>query len=63
MEEAAIDEARGLGHPYVGTEHLLLGLIREGTSIASGVLESLDVRLDRARSEVARLSGDESESG
>ena len=39
--ELAIDEARRLGHNYIGTEHLLLGLVREGEGIAAGVLESL----------------------
>jgi hypothetical protein len=56
--ELAIDEARRLGHNYIGTEHLLLGLVREGEGIAAGVLESLGVNLDRARAEVLRtLSG------
>ena len=53
--ELAIDEARQLGHNYVGTEHLLLGLIREGEGIAAGVLESLGVSLDRTRAEVIRV--------
>ena len=44
--ELAIDEARRLGHNYIGTEHLLLGLVREEGGIASGVLESLGVSLD-----------------
>jgi hypothetical protein len=52
--ELAIDEARGLEHNYIGTEHLLLGLIREGEGIAAGVLESLGVELDKARNEVIR---------
>ena len=46
MIELAVDEARRLNHAYVGTEHLLLGLIREGEGIAAGVLESLGVNLD-----------------
>src|ERR687892_1639129 len=50
--ELAIDEARKLGHSHVGTEHLLLGLVREGEGIASGVLESLGVSLDKVRSQV-----------
>src|SRR3990172_4245743 len=53
--ELAIDEARQLGHNYIGTEHLLLGLVREGEGIAAGVLESLGVNLDKARSEVIRV--------
>jgi hypothetical protein len=53
--ELAIDEARRLGHNYIGTEHILIGLVREGEGIAAGVLESLDVRLDRVRHEVIRV--------
>ena len=49
--ELAIDEARRLGHNYIGTEHLLLGLVREGEGIAAGVLESLGVNLDKVRHE------------
>jgi ATP-dependent Clp protease ATP-binding subunit ClpC len=52
--ELAVDEARRLGHHYIGTEHLLLGMIREGEGIAAGVLESLGVSLERVRSEVLR---------
>jgi ATP-dependent Clp protease ATP-binding subunit ClpA len=47
--ELAVDEARGMGHSYIGTEHLLLGLVREGEGIAAGVLESRGVNLERAR--------------
>lgn len=46
------DEARSLGHNYLGTEHLLLGLIREGEGVAAGVLQSLGIDLDRARQAV-----------
>ncbi len=53
--ELAVDEARRLGHHYIGTEHLLLGLVREGEGIAAGVLESLGVSLDKVRSEVTRI--------
>jgi hypothetical protein len=53
--ELAIDEARRLGHDHIGTEHLLLGLVREGEGIAAGVLESLGVGLDKTRAEVIRL--------
>ena len=53
--ELAIDEARYLGHNYIGTEHLLLGLLREGEGIASGVLDSLGITIDRARAEVERI--------
>ena len=60
--ELAIDEARRLGHNYIGTEHLLLGLVLEGEGIAAGVLESLGVNLDRVRREVIRVleAGDDS---
>ncbi len=47
--ELAVDEARRLNHHYIGTEHLLLGLIREGEGIAAGVLESLGVNLEKVR--------------
>jgi ATP-dependent Clp protease ATP-binding subunit ClpC len=53
--ELAIDEARRLGHNYIGTEHILLGLVREEGGIASGVLESLGVSLDKVRHEVVRV--------
>ena len=49
--ELAIDEARQLSHNYIGTEHLLLGLLREGEGVAAGVLESLGITLERARAE------------
>ena len=51
--ELAIDEARRLDHHYLGTEHLLLGLVREGEGIAAGVLESVGVTLERTRAEIA----------
>src|SRR5437773_4897710 len=53
--ELAIDEARKLGHSHVGTEHLLLGLVREGEGIAAGVLESLGVNLDKVRHQVIHV--------
>ncbi len=53
--ELAIDEARNLGHNYIGTEHLLLGLLREGEGVAAGVLDSLSVTLERARAETAHV--------
>jgi len=53
--ELAIDEARQLGHNYIGTEHLLLGLLREGEGVASGVLDSLGITLERARAETAQV--------
>lgn len=53
--ELAMDEARRLGHNYIGTEHLLLGLIREGEGIAAGILESMGVNLDKVRHETIRV--------
>jgi len=53
--ELAVDEARRLGHHYIGTEHLLLGLAREGEGIAVDVLKSLGVTLDRLRTETTRV--------
>lgn len=55
--ELSMDEARKLGHTYVGTEHILLGLIREGEGIAARVLNNLDVSLNRARQQVLQLLG------
>ena len=52
--ELAIDEARRLGHHDIRTEHLLLGIVREGEGIAAGVLESLGVNLDKVRHETIR---------
>ena len=53
--ELAVDEARRLGHSYIGTEHLLLGLVREGEGIAAGVLESPGVNIERVRAETTRI--------
>ena len=53
--ELAVEEARRLGHNYIGTEHLLLGLVREGEGIAAGVLESLGVNLEKVRAQVVRV--------
>ena len=53
--ELAVDEARRLGHYYIGTEHLLIGLMREGEGVAAGVLESLGVSLDKIRTETNRV--------
>ncbi len=61
--ELAIDEARRLGHNYIGTEHLLLGLVREGEGIAAGVLESLGVNLDKVRHEVIRVLSQSTSTG
>jgi len=53
--ELAIDEARHLGHNYIGTEHLLLGLLREGEGIAASVLDSFGITLERARAETVHI--------
>ncbi len=53
--ELAVDEARRLDHNYIGTEHLLLGLVREGEGIAAGVLESLGVNLEKVRQQVMQV--------
>jgi excisionase family DNA binding protein len=53
--ELAVDEARLLGHQYIGTEHLLLGILREGDGLAVGVLESLGVDLEKLRSETIQM--------
>ena len=53
--ELAVDEARRLNHSYIGTEHLLIGLLREGEGVAAGVLESLGVTLEKVRSETNRI--------
>ncbi len=53
--ELAFDEARRQNHHYIGTEHLLLGLVREGEGIAAGVLESLGVSLDKVRAQVIQV--------
>ncbi len=55
--ELSQDEARKLSHNYVGTEHILLGLIREGEGVASRVLTNLDVSLNKARQQVLQLLG------
>ncbi|MCI3923327.1 ATP-dependent protease ATP-binding subunit ClpC [Paenibacillus sp. TRM 82003] len=62
--ELSMDEARKLGHTYVGTEHILLGLIREGEGVAARVLNNLGVSLNKARQQVLQLLGSsESSSG
>lgn len=55
--ELAVDEARSAGHNYIGTEHLLFGLIREGESIAARILTRLGVTLEKAKREVANILG------
>ncbi|KPV44178.1 ATP-dependent Clp protease ATP-binding subunit [Alicyclobacillus ferrooxydans] len=62
--ELSIDEARKLNHTYVGTEHILLGLIREGEGVAARVLANLNVSLSKARQQVLQLlGGDVAETG
>ncbi len=56
--ELSWDEARQLGHNYIGTEHLLLGLIREGEGVAARVLENLGVDLNKIRSNVIKMLGE-----
>ena len=56
--ELSWDEARQLGHNYIGTEHLLLGLIREGEGVAARVLENLSVDLNKIRSNVIKMLGE-----
>jgi ATP-dependent Clp protease ATP-binding subunit ClpC len=57
--ELSIEEARQLGHNYIGTEHLLLGVMKEGQSIAAKILETLGARLDEVRQETLALLGDQ----
>ena len=61
----AQDEARALKHNYIGTEHILLGLLREEEGLAARVLESFDITIEEARARVARIvgQGDEVTSG
>jgi len=59
--ELSLEEARQLGHNYIGTEHLLLGLIREGEGVASRVLENLGVDSSKLRSQIIRFLGENSE--
>ncbi len=61
--ELAVDEARRMNHQYIGTEHLLIGLLREGDGVAAGVLESLGVTLEKARAESQRVVGQSSSTG
>ncbi|AYD89204.1 ATP-dependent Clp protease ATP-binding subunit [Actinomyces sp. 2119] len=54
----AQDEARALNHNYIGTEHLLLGLIHEGEGVAAKALESMDISLDAVRAQVVEIIGE-----
>ena len=53
--ELAVDEAKLMKHQYIGTEHLLLGLVREGEGIAAGVLEGMGVKLEQVRTETLKV--------
>lgn len=53
--ELAVDEAYRLNHHYIGTEHLLLGLLREREGVAAGVLEGLGIKLEKVRLETANI--------
>ena len=53
----AQEEARILKHNYIGTEHILLGLLREEEGLAARVLESLDITVERVRAQVVRIVG------
>lgn len=55
--ELSVDESRKLGHSYIGTEHILLALIREGEGVAARVLNNAGVSLNRARQQVLQLLG------
>ncbi|KAG1338595.1 ATP-dependent Clp protease ATP-binding subunit ClpA, chloroplastic [Cocos nucifera] len=59
--ELSLDEARQLGHNYVGTEHLLLGLLREGDGVAARVLESFGADPSNIRTQVVRMVGESTE--
>ncbi|NRA39610.1 MAG: AAA family ATPase, partial [Planctomycetes bacterium] len=61
--ELASEEARHLGHPYIGTEHILLGLLRENESVAAQVLINLDLKLEDVRAEILDLLGASDPSG
>jgi len=61
--EISLEEARQLGHNYIGTEHLLLGLIREGEGVAARVLENLSIDLTKVRTQVIRMLGETAEVG
>ncbi|MBO8204716.1 ATP-dependent Clp protease ATP-binding subunit [Prochlorococcus marinus] len=61
--ELSLEEARQLGHNYIGTEHLLLGLIREGEGVAARVLENLSIDLSKVRTQVIRMLGETAEVG
>jgi len=61
--ELSLEEARQLSHNYIGTEHLFLGLIREGEGVAARVLENLSIDLTKVRTQVIRMLGETAEVG
>ena len=61
--ELAVEEARRFNHSYIGTEHILLGLLKEGEGIAAKVLQDMKIDLGRIQAEVIRLLGDQGRSG
>ncbi len=60
--ELAVEEARRFNHSYIGTEHILLGLLKEGEGIAAKVLQDMKIDLGRIQAEVIRLLGDQGRS-
>ena len=61
--ELSLRESQQLGHDYIGTEHILLGLIREGEGVAAQVLVKLGADLNRVRQQVLQLLGGREEAG
>ncbi len=61
--ELAVEEARRFNHSYIGTEHILLGLIKEGEGIAAKVLQDMKIDLGRVQAEIIRLLGDQGRGG
>jgi ATP-dependent Clp protease ATP-binding subunit ClpC len=61
--ELAVEEARRFNHSYIGTEHILLGLLKEGEGIAAKVLQDMKIDLGRIQAEVIRLLGDQGRGG
>ena len=61
--ELAVEEARRFNHSYIGTEHILLGLLKEGEGIAAKVLQDMKIDLGRIQAEVIRLLGDQGRRG
>jgi ATP-dependent Clp protease ATP-binding subunit ClpC len=57
--ELAVEEARRFNHNYIGTEHILLGLVKEGEGIAAKVLQDMKVDFERIQAEIIRLLGDQ----